>query len=64
MKKIQQMEMLKNFKKTAQIRANLKNFFASEPSCKALGKATKCVLGKAPKFSKKAELVFKKINNK
>ncbi len=62
-KRIQQMKMFKHFKKTAQLRANLKNFFAQESSCKVLGKATKCVFGKAPKFYKKAEYVFKIINN-
>ena len=42
-------------------RPKLKNFFQSEPSCKALGSAKGCQFGKAPNFSKKAEIVFNKL---
>ena len=44
------------------MRPKLKNFFGPEPKCKALGSAKKCVFGKAPNFSKKAEIVFEKIS--
>jgi len=36
----------------------LKNFFASEPPCIALGSAKKCRFGKGPSFSKKANTIF------
>jgi hypothetical protein len=43
------------------MKPKLKNFFTLEPSCKALGSAKKCALGKSPSFSKKATVVFEKI---
>ena len=52
--------MFKHMKKTAS-RPKLKNFFQSEPPCKALGSAQSCQFGKAPSFSKKAEIVFEKL---
>ena len=39
----------------------LKNFFSAEPSCVVHGAGTKCVTGRGPSFSKKAEYVFKKL---
>ena len=43
------------------MKPKLKNFFASEPSCKALGSAKKCAIGKPPSFSKKAKTTFEKL---
>ena len=55
-KRLTQMEMFKHMKKTA-AGPKMKSIFASEPMCKVHGAATKCVFGKAPSFSKKAEFL-------
>ena len=59
-RRLAQMEMFKHMKKTAS-EPKMKDFFAPEPACIVHGAGKKCVTGRGPSFSKKAEIVFEKI---